>query len=197
MMGPEIEDAVDRIEAQGVDVIFLEPIHGVLAKKSSHFVAALTIEIDRLTPRSSVTIRKVRTVCIKVVALRTEMVVDHIERYSEALSMRGIDETLQRCRPTVAALRREWIGAVISPIARPGELGHRHDLHRGDTKVHKFRKMRDQGIEGTFRRVYTYMQFVEDAGFQRTAFPSLIGPLEGGGVEELRWPMHTFRLKAG
>src|SRR5215472_4296774 len=94
MTGAEVEDSVNSVESQCIEVELLEPVHGILAEKPSHFVAALPIEIDRLTPDSSVTIGKVRTVCIKVVAFRTEMVVDDIEGDGEATAMRRIDQSL-------------------------------------------------------------------------------------------------------
>ena len=45
MLCAEIEDAVDSIQPQGVKVVDFEPIQRVLAKESSHVVAAGTVEI--------------------------------------------------------------------------------------------------------------------------------------------------------
>src|SRR5580698_1841282 len=58
--GAEIEDPVDRVESKSIEVIILEPIECVLDEKPPHIVTALAIKIDRLTPGSAITIRKVR-----------------------------------------------------------------------------------------------------------------------------------------
>ena len=105
-MGAELEDSVNSVESQCVEVELLEPVHGILTEKPSHFVAAWPIEIHRLTPKSSVTIGKVRTVCIKVVAFGTEMVVDHIEGNGEATAVRGIDQALRGRRPPMIRAAR-------------------------------------------------------------------------------------------
>src|SRR5579864_1282169 len=79
MLGAEIEDAVDSIQAQGIKVVVFEPIQRIFAEESSHVVAAGTVEIESLTPRGSITIGEIGSECIKVVAFRPEMVVNHIQ----------------------------------------------------------------------------------------------------------------------
>ena len=103
----EVEDAVDSVQPQSVEVIVLQPVQCVLDKEPSHFVAVLTIEIDRLSPRSSIAIGKVRSECTQVVAFRTEVVVDDVERDRQTLRVSCIDETLQRRRAAVGILRRK------------------------------------------------------------------------------------------
>src|SRR4029077_7827125 len=97
----EIAHSMNRVEAQSIKVIILQPIECVLDEEPPHVVAALTIEIDRLTPRSAVTIGKVRSEYIKVVAFRAEMVVDHVECNSETVRVGRIHESMKPGRTTV------------------------------------------------------------------------------------------------
>src|ERR1051326_3237324 len=64
MARAEVEDAVDCVQAEGVELVVFQPVHCVLDKEPPPLVAVLAIEIDRLSPRSAVTIGKVTSECI-------------------------------------------------------------------------------------------------------------------------------------
>ena len=91
----KIKNSVHSVESKRVEVILLQPVERVLNKEPSYVVAVLSVVIDRVAPGSSVTICEVRSVCAKVIALRTEMVVNDIERDRQTVNVGSIDETLQ------------------------------------------------------------------------------------------------------
>src|ERR1700733_6959630 len=101
MLRAEIVDSVDGIEAERIEVKVLQPIQCVFDEEPPYFVAVGTVVVDRLAPGSAIAIGKVRAKCTKVVAFRTKMVVDHVERHCETMSVRCVDQTLQRLRTTI------------------------------------------------------------------------------------------------
>ena len=56
--------------------------------------------------------------------------------------------------------------------------------------------MLDQAVKRSLLREGTNMQLVKDAGFERTSFPTLVGPAKCLGVHDLRRSVHSFRLEA-
>src|SRR5689334_23120722 len=128
---------MNGIQTEGVEVIVLQPMERVLDKESPDLIAAGTVEVDGIAPRSSVTIRKVRRVCAKVVAFRAEMVVDHVEGDRQAMPVSGIDEALKRFGWTVSILRSKGIDAVITPISGTGKLGNGHQFKRANSQVNE------------------------------------------------------------
>ena len=56
-----------------------DPVQGVLDEEPAHLITQRTIEVQGRTPWGFVAVRKIRTEIPEVVALRTQMVVDHVE----------------------------------------------------------------------------------------------------------------------
>ena len=193
----EIVDSVNRVQAQRVEVIVLEPVQCVFDEESPHIVAFFAVKVDGLTPGSAIAIGKVWAVSTKVVAFRAEMVVNHVERDGEAMLVGRVYQPLQGLWAAVGVLRREEIDAVVAPIARTGKLGDRHQFNRRNPQGGEFRKMRDYGVERSFRCVGSDMEFIEDAALQSRSFPVVIGPAESVQVDDLRRTMHSLRLKPG
>jgi hypothetical protein len=98
-------------------VIVLKPVQCVLDEESPHFVAACVVKVDRLPPGSSIAIREIRPVRIKVVAFRTQMVVNDIQRDRQAKVVGRIYEALERFWAAVTVLGSVKIRAVIAPIS--------------------------------------------------------------------------------
>src|SRR5260370_30825398 len=57
--GAEIENSMNRIQAQRVEVIVLQPVQCVFDKESPYFIAAHTVKVESLAPGRSITICKV------------------------------------------------------------------------------------------------------------------------------------------
>src|SRR5579863_4040326 len=194
--GTEIENSVHGIKAERVEVVIFEPIECVLDKVPPHMVAVLTIKVNRLPPRGTVTIGKVRSECTKVVAFRPEMVVDHVQRNGETLSVSGIHQTMKRGRTSVGILRGIGVYAIVSPIAIAGKLSNGHQFDGGDTKIDEVREARNQRVEGPFRREGADVKLIKDAALEGDAFPFTICPLERVWGHNLRWAVNTAGLAA-
>lgn len=66
------------------------------------------------------------------ITLRPEMVVDHIQDDSDAMSVTGIDELLQFARTTVGILNGKGEYAIVAPVAISRELVNGHQFDGGD-----------------------------------------------------------------
>jgi hypothetical protein len=54
------------------------------------------------------------------------MVIDDVQEDREAKTMGGVHELTEIVRGTIRSRGREEAHAVVSPVARPGEIGDRH-----------------------------------------------------------------------
>ena len=144
---------MDGIEPQTVKAVFLDPEQGVVHEEIAHQPIALAVEIDCGTPgRAMRRIEKLWAICVKIVPVGTEVVVDHVEQHHQSQRMRCIDQRLQFIRTTIASCRGEWQHAVVTPVATAGESRHRHQLEGGDAKVHQIGQAPPRSGECTFRR---------------------------------------------
>ena len=130
--GRGVDDRVDRVEAQRVDVEVDEPLRDALEEIGADVVRPRPVEVEGRSPGRLVALGEVRAEGAEDVADRPEVVVDHVEDHREAALVAGVDEALQPGRPPVGVLHREGEDPVVAPVARAGELGHRHDLDGRD-----------------------------------------------------------------
>src|SRR5215472_3587834 len=140
-------------------------------------------------------VRKVGTVCTKVVAFGAKMVVDHVQRDGDPMRVSCVDQPLQLFWTSIAILWGKKISAVISPVSSAWELCDGHDFKRGDAEVDQFRHVRDHSIEASLPGVSTNVKLIKDTRCKGTAFPVLIGPLECACVDQLRGAVDALRLK--
>ncbi len=130
-----IDDGVHGVESKGVDVKVGEPLTSVEPEVVAHVVGAGPIEVERIAPWCSVAIAEVRTVGAQDVALRTEVVVHHVEDHGEALLVTAVNETLQAVRSAVGVLHSEGEHAVVPPVAFSRELSDGHEFDRADAEL--------------------------------------------------------------
>ena len=78
-----IENAVHRIQAQGVNMELGDPVQSVFDEEPPDFIAVGPIEVDRGAPGGSIAVRKVWTELAKVIAFGPEMIVDDIENHGQ------------------------------------------------------------------------------------------------------------------
>src|SRR5712692_3444604 len=158
-----VTDAMDRIQAQGIDMILGDPVQGIIDEIAAYLGAAFTIEVHSLTPRSLVAISEIGTVLCKVVSLRPQMVVDHIQHHGQSFFVTGIDQRLQALRATVRQVRSVEVSPVIAPISLPRKLGYRHEFHSGNAKViFQIVEIRDDGSKRSAWRKGPRMEFIEN-----------------------------------
>ena len=140
-----IVDGVDRVEAEAVDV---ELAHPQCARCRSRGAARPRSPGRRSSPphpRRRVAVREVRTVLGEIVPLRPEVVVRRRRetprgRAAWHASTRRAAEPRGPPYVECGAYRCD---AVVAPVARPRELGDRHQLERGDAEISEPRQMGD------------------------------------------------------
>src|SRR5450755_945153 len=99
--------------------------------------------------------------------------------------------------PAVGAIGGEGENAVIAPVAPPGEVGDRHQLHSGDPQIRKIVEPCLNARESTRCCKGSDMQFVNYGFFPPAAFPRIILPIEAIGIDDFAEPMYVVWLKAG
>ena len=63
--------------------------------------------------------------------------------------MRRVDQAPQVVGPPVAAGRGEQGDTVVAPVARPGKVGHRHELDGRDAEIAQIRQPVDDAREAS------------------------------------------------
>src|SRR5713226_4486773 len=140
-----------------------DPVQGIVDEVAAYLGAAFAIEVHSLTPRSLMTVSEIRAVLTKVVSLRPQMVVDHIQHHGQSFFVTGIDQRLQALRATVRQVRSVEVSPVIAPISLPRKLGYRHEFHSGDAKViFQIVEIRDDGSKRSVQCKGPRMEFIEN-----------------------------------
>ena len=97
-----VEDGMNRIEAQPVEMKFVEPVERVVDEEIAHWPAPRPGEVDRGPPRRLVALgKKIGRVPRQIISFRSEMIVDDIEEHGEAAGVAGFDQRLQPLRRAV------------------------------------------------------------------------------------------------
>ena len=130
-----VEDALRRVEAQAVHVELLDPVARVGDEELADVLGVRPVEVDRLAPLGLAAVREVVFgELAEVVAVRAEVVIDHVEDDGEADTVGLVDEAAQIIRLAVETRRREHADAVVAPTEASGEVGDRHHLDARDAE---------------------------------------------------------------
>src|SRR5438067_3599328 len=130
-----IDDRMDRVDAQSIDMKFVDPLQRIVNEKPANVVTMRSVEVDRHSPRRLVAIGEIRREFREVIPFRTEVVVDDVEKKRETVLVTGIDEPLQSDRTAIRDLCRADVRAVVSPISIARELANGKELDCGDAEV--------------------------------------------------------------
>ena len=190
-----IVDRVDRVDTEAVDVELADPHAPVLDHVAAGAVGARAVVVHRRAPRGLRAIGEVRAELGQVVSLGAEMVVDDIEEHRQAARVAGVHETPEPARSAVGRLRRPEVHAVVTPVARAGKLGDRHQLHCGDAELDETGEVRNDRLEGAGRSERAHVQLVENEVAERVAREFLIGPHEAVGIDDDRRTVDALGLK--
>ena len=192
-----VEDGMDGIEPQSIEMIFRQPVEGIVDEEVSHHPAVRPIKVDRLAPGCRMARgEKLRRVFAQVISLRPEVVVDHVQYHHDAPGVGTLDQALQIIRPAVSAMGSKRKNSVVAPIARPGKIGQRHQLDSRHAESGKVVELSLERHEGPLGREGSSVQFVDDSFPPRPALPVPLLPIECSRVHDLAWAMNVLRLKA-
>src|SRR5712675_1378299 len=158
-----IKDSVNGVEPQHIDMKSFQPVESIFDEKAAYVVAFGSVKVQRRSPRRLVMLGKIWTIFAQIIAFRSEVVVDDVQRHGEAPRMRGIHQQLQIARSSVTILNGKWIHAVIAPIPRARKLRDRHYLDSGYAQSGKSIEYGAQGIESSFICEGPHVQFVKHA----------------------------------
>src|ERR1700687_2678153 len=123
MHGTIIDDRVYRVEAQPVQMKFLEPVERVMDEELAYVAVAVSIEIDRGAPGCLVAqIKELRRVERQVIAFGAEVIVDNVQNHHEPARVCRVDQRLEMLRAAVARVGRTRQYAVVAPIAASGKV---------------------------------------------------------------------------
>ncbi|MCW0423767.1 hypothetical protein NB713_001710 [Xanthomonas sacchari] len=184
-------DRMHRIQAQAVEAILVQPHQRVVDEVALHRRQA---EVDRRAPgRRRVLAEEGRGVLAQVIAVRAEVVVDHIQEHAQAQAVGLVDQCLEFVGMAVGRGRRVRQHAVVAPVVAAGELGQRHQFDRGDAERGQGRQLRAQsGVAAAGAHV----QFVEHRLGPGPAAPVAVAPGVTVGGQHRAGAVHAVRLPA-
>ena len=197
MHGARVVDRVDRVQAQTVEVEIAHPGARVLDEVAPHAVAVRTVVVERAAPRCAVAVGEVRPEVAEIVPLGTEVVVDDVEDDRQPMGVTGVHQAAQPAGPAIGRLRREQMDTVVTPVARAGKLGHRHELDRRHAQLHQLGQMRHDGLERAGARERAHVQLVDHEIGRRVTAETLIRPGERRRVHDHGGTVDALRLEAG
>ena len=166
-----------RIHAQAIDMEFIEPVQRILHEE---FLDLGTPEIDRRAPgRVDVVTEEGAGIGIEIVAVRSEVVIDHVQEDLHAQRMGGVDQGFQLVRRSIGGFGRILQHAVIAPVAAAGKGGDRHEFDSRNAQPRQRRQhVRHAGKAATG----AHMQFVQHGLLPVPAAPVAVAPLIAAGV---------------
>ncbi len=191
-----IVHGVDGVEAQAVEVVLREPVERVVNEEVAHGAAVGAVEVDRRTPRRAVPLsEELRRVAVQVIALRAEMVVDHVEQHRQSMLMSCGYQGLEILRAAVTAVRGILQHAVVAPAAFAGKGGERHELDGRDAEACQMPEARRDRSVGARRVEGTDVQFVDDRARPRRGTPVCVRPRIGIRIDHLARAVYSLRIE--
>src|SRR5262249_3385985 len=136
-VGPRIIlDGVDGVEAQSIEMKFLDPIFGVLDEEVAHGARARSVELDRVAPGRLMPAREeIRRVERNEVSLRAEVAVDDVEQDRDPLPVGRLDKGFEILRSSIACIGSVGKRAVVAPVSMAAEVADRHDLDGANAEL--------------------------------------------------------------
>ena len=185
-------DGMHRVQAQAVKTVLQQPHQGVVDEEVAHLAPT---EIDGRSPRRvPVFAEEPLGVAMQVIAIRPEVVVDHVENHRQAKAMGGVDQVLELFGRTIGGLGCIEQHPVVAPIALAGKLRDRHQLDRGDPKLHQVRQVLLDGQEAAEG---TDVQLVDHRFVPRASQPGAVPPWIGQRVDHHAVLVNVPGLGAG
>ena len=181
-----------RVQAQAVEAVFQQPHQRVVDEEVPHLAPP---EVDGRAPRGVLVFaEEALGVAMQVIAVRAEVVVDHVENHRQAMAVGGVDQVFELFGSAVGGLGRVGQNPVVAPIAITGELRQRHQFDRGDAQIDEARQVLLDFTETAER---TDVQFVDHRLVPWPAQPGAVLPLIGEGIDHHAVAVDIAGLRAG
>ena len=107
--------------------------------------------VDRAAPWRLRLGEEAGRIAAEIISLGAEVVIDHVEKHHQPAQMRFVDQRLEIVGPAIGAVGRVPQHAVITPVARAGEIRERHQFERGDAGRDQMIELADHGAVGALR----------------------------------------------
>ncbi|EXF46710.1 hypothetical protein BAY1663_00874 [Pseudomonas sp. BAY1663] len=184
-----VGNGVHRIQAQAVEAVVEQPHQRVIDEEVPYFAAA---EVDGIAPGGLLVMpEEVPSVAPQVVAVRAEVVVDHIEKHHQAQAVGRVDQVLELFRAAVGGFRRVGQDAVVAPVAVAGKFGDRHQFDGGDAQLDEPGQVLLHCGESA---IEAGMQLVEHRLVPGPAAPLGVAPAVTGVIDHHARGMHVAGL---
>src|SRR5215203_4593406 len=181
-----------RIEAKAIDVKLAPPVGCVLGEELAHggFFEVQAVSPWRLVIRIEITLM----IDTKIIAVRSQMVVNHIQNDTETARVRRVHQRTQIVWLSIGASRRIQSDAVVTPVPFSGKVGHRHDFDGVRAQTYHVIELRNGTAERACRSKRADVQFVDDqlgVGRRRKVD---VAPGKRAGINYHRGTVHTLWL---
>ncbi len=171
-----IQDRMDRVEPQGIEVKFGDPIESVFDEVAPDMVALGAVKIDGRAPGRLVTLGEIGGELGEVIAFGSEVVVNHVQNRRQASLMTRVDESLESRGSAIRILHGKGVYAVVAPVPVAGKLGDGHELNGRDAEILKLVQVRNDGLEGPFGGEGPDMQLVDHVVLKGKTEPARVLP---------------------
>ncbi len=166
-----VANGVHSVHAQAVEAILEQPHQSVVDEKVAHLLAS---EIDRIAPWGvQVATEKLLGITAQVVAVRAEVVVDHVQNHHQAKTVSGVDQVLELVGRAVGGLRSVMQNAVVAPVAVTGELCNWHQFDCGNAQFGKSRQVLFHASVATHG---AHVKLIDHRFMPRTTVPCAVLP---------------------
>src|SRR5580698_7740232 len=193
-----VGDCVNRVQPQSVEMIFGEPIKRIVDEKIPHDSTLVAIEVDPISPRSMMAVRKkLWSVRIKIITFRAEMVVYDIKQDHDSAAVGGLNKLLEIFGLAVRAVGSKLKNTVIAPVALARKIRHWHQLQGSDSQILQIVKLLAHRRESPAWCERANMDFIDDRFFPTASNPGFICPYESSGIDDFAWTVHILWLEAG
>ena len=194
---PVVAKRVRGVEAQPIEVVLVHPVEGVLDKELPHALRVWAIEVQGVAPRRGLALGEiVRAVGAHVGPVGAEVVVDDVEDDPQAEAVGRVHEPPQVVGAAVGTRGCEESHPVVAPVPLAGEVGHRHELDRGDAEVAQVGQPLHHARERPRGGERAHVQLVQRQVVEGEPRPAPVVPLEAGGVHDLGWAVDALGLEA-
>ena len=173
----------------------MNPIDRIADHKMSDSITIGSIVVEGAPPWGFIGVSKIWAKITKVIAFRTQVVIDHVHDDRKTGCMTGIDQPLEAIGATIVVLGSKEEGSIVSPVSGPRALRHRQEFNGRDANlVAQIGQTADDGIKGPVLCKGAGMELVDDVLVKGQTTPSCIRPGKCQRIDNFRGAVNAVRL---